>query len=171
MSRKKLILVGVLIVSLLLVLLTGFFEGGWLNFVFGAPVVVAEAQAPCSPTSPDMEGPFYKPGAPMRESTGKGLVVSGAVKSVGSCAPIAAARVEWWQANPKGNYDDEHRGTLVTKSDGTYRFETDSPPAYFGRPPHIHFKVFAPGHRTLTTQLYHKAGQKDIVFDLVIVRE
>jgi len=60
---------------------------------------------------------------------------------------------------------------MLTRNDGTYRFETDFPPPYSGRPSHIHFKVFAPGHRTLTTQLYPKAGQKDIVFDLVIARE
>lgn len=132
---------------------------------------ISTAQPACAPTAPDMEGPFYKAGAPMRESTGRGFVVSGTVKSAGSCTHIAGARVEWWQANPRGTYDDEHRGTMLTRSDGTYRFETDFPPPYFGRPSHIHFKVFAPGHRTLTTQLYPKAGQKDIVFDLVIARE
>lgn len=165
------LIVSLLIVSLLLVLLAGFFEGDWLNFVFGALVVVAEAQAACGPTSPDSEGPFYKPGAPTRESTGRGFVVSGTVKTAGSCAPIAGARVEWWQANPRGTYDDEHRGTLLARSDGTYRFETDFPPAYFGRPPHIHFKVVAPGHRTLTTQLYPKPGQTEITFDLVVVKQ
>ena len=142
-----------------------------LNTVFGSGALVARGQPACATTAPDMEGPFYKPNAPVRQSTGRGFVVSGTVKSVGSCAAIAGARVEWWQANPKGNYDDEHRGTLVTRSDGTYRFETDSPPAYFGRPPHIHVKVFAPGHRTLTTQLYPKPGQTEITFDLVVTKQ
>jgi len=139
-----------------------------LLLVLNSAPLPATAQPACAPTAPDMEGPFYKPGAPMRESTGKGFVVSGTVKSAGSCAAIAGARVEWWQANPKGNYDDEHRSSLVTKNDGTYRFETDFPPAYFGRTPHIHFKVFAPGHRALTTQLYPKPGQNEITFDLVV---
>jgi protocatechuate 3,4-dioxygenase beta subunit len=35
----------------------------------------------------------------------------------------------------------------------------------------VHFKVFAPGHRTLTTQLYPKAGQTQATFDLVLVKE
>lgn len=129
------------------------------------------AQAPCAPTAPDLEGPFYKPGAPIRESTGRGLVVKGTVKSAGACTPIPGARVEWWQANPRGSYDDEHRATLLTRNDGTYQFETDFPPPYFGRPSHIHFKVSAPGHRALTTQLYPKAGQSQIAFDLVLVPE
>lgn len=142
-----------------------------LLLVLGWAPLLSTAQPACAPTAPDMEGPFYKPGAPMRESTGKGFVVSGTVKSAGSCAAIAGARVEWWQANSKGTYDDEHRSTLVTRGDGTYRFETDFPPAYFGRPSHIHFKVFAPGHRALTTQLYPKPGQGEITFDLIIVKQ
>ena len=155
MSRWRLILV-LLIVCLLILF----------------PVVLlARAQTACASTAPDWEGPFYRPGAPTRASTGRGLVVSGAVKSAGACAPIPAARIEWWQAGPSGNYDDEHRGALQAADDGTYRFETDFPPAYFGRPPHIHVKVLAPGHRTLTIQLYPKAGQTHIAFNLVLVKE
>jgi protocatechuate 3,4-dioxygenase beta subunit len=129
------------------------------------------AQGACPPTAPDSEGPFYKPNAPQRTSTGRGLVVAGTVRSVGSCEPIPGARIEWWQANPQGQYDDDHRGAMMAGSDGRYRFETDFPAGYYGRPPHIHFKVFAPGHRPLTTQLYPKRGQTEASFDLVLVRE
>lgn len=142
-----------------------------IALLLGSAPPLTTAQTQCAPTAPDMEGPFYKPGAPRRERTGKGFVVSGTVKSAGACSPIAGARVEWWQANPQGTYDDEHRGSLVTRSDGTYRFETDFPPPYFGRPSHIHVKVFAPGHRTLTTQLYPNAGQTEILFDLVVSKQ
>jgi len=131
----------------------------------------AGAQPSCAPTRSDMEGPFYTPNAPRRVATGKGLVVGGVVKSAASCTPIAGARVEWWQANPRGQYDDAHRGTLLAGERGAYRFETDSPPPYSGRPSHVHLKVFAPGHRTLTTQLYPKAGETDVTFDLVLVKE
>ena len=134
-----------------------------------APAV--SAQGTCPPTRADMEGPFYKPDAPRREATGKGLSVTGAVKSAGSCAPLLGARVEWWQANPRGDYDDAHRGTLVASEGGRYQIETDFPPPYSGRPSHIHFKAFAPGHRTLTTQLYPRAGQTAVTFDLVLSKE
>ncbi len=107
----------------------------------------------------------------MRENTGRGLTVSGKVKSAGSCTAIPGARVEWWQANPQGSYDDEHRGALLTASDGSYRFETDFPPAYYSRPPHIHFKIFAPGHRTLTTQVYPGEGKSSIVFDFILIKQ
>jgi protocatechuate 3,4-dioxygenase beta subunit len=132
---------------------------------------VTWAQPKCAPTPRDMEGPFYKPGAPAREATGKGFIVSGAVRSAATCEGVKGARVEWWQANPKGEYDDAHRGMLVTAEGGAYRFETDFPPPYAGRPSHIHFKAFVPGYRPLTTQLYPKAGQSAITFDLVLVKE
>lgn len=125
------------------------------------------AQAPCPPTRPDLEGPFYKPNAPERASTGKDLVVSGTVRKAGTCAPIARARIEWWQANPEGAYDDAHRAVMTADAQGRYRFETDFPGPY-GRPPHIHFKVMAPGHQSLTTQLYPRRGQTEISFDLVL---
>ncbi len=133
--------------------------------------VSAPAQPKCAATPADAEGPFYKPNAPLREATGTGLVVSGVVKSAATCEPIRGARVEWWQANPRGEYDDAHRGSLVTGESGAYRFDTDSPPPYFGRPSHIHFKAFAPGYRPLTTQLYPKGGQSVVAFDLVLIKE
>ena len=133
--------------------------------------VPAIAQPRCAPTAPDVEGPFYKAGAPLREGTGRGLAVSGSVKSAATCAPIKATRVEWWQANARGEYDDTHRGSLLTGDDGIYRFDTDFPPPYSGRPSHVHVKALAPGYRPLTTQLYLKGGERAVTFDLVLVKE
>jgi len=129
------------------------------------------AQTKCPPTASDAEGPFYKTGAPIRENTGRGLTISGTVRSANSCTPIAEARLEWWLANAQGSYDDEHRGALVTAEDGGFRFETDFPPAYFGRPPHVHVKVLAPGHRTLTTQIYPEKGAKSVTRALILLAE
>jgi protocatechuate 3,4-dioxygenase beta subunit len=133
--------------------------------------VSAPAQPRCAATAPDMEGPFYKPGAPLREATGTGLAVSGSVKAAATCAPIKGARVEWWQASPRGDYDDAHRGSLLTGDGGAYRFDTDFPPPYSGRPSHIHVKALAAGYRPLTTQLYPKSGDRVVTFDLVLVKE
>jgi protocatechuate 3,4-dioxygenase beta subunit len=134
----------------------------------GAPRMVQAGQAACTPTPADMEGPFYKPNAPVRASIGRGLVVAGVVRTAGSCAPIPNARIEWWQVNPQGEYDDAHRATQSADGEGRYRFETNFPRAYFGRPPHIHVKVLAPDYRPLTTQIYPKAGQTEIAFDFVL---
>ncbi len=139
-----------------------------VDSLLGAAADARAAQRTCTPTPPDAEGPFYKPNAPVRASVGRGLVVAGTVRAAGSCAPIPNARIEWWQVNPQGEYDDAHRATQTADSEGRYRFETNSPRAYFGRPPHIHVKVIAPGHGTLTTQIYPKNGQTEIAFDFVL---
>lgn len=144
----------------------GLLPGGGLSQGMGAL-----AQGSCTPTPPDSEGPFYKPAAPDRVQTGRGLVVLGTVRSAGRCAPIPSARIERWQANPEGSYDDAHRATIRADGAGQYRFETDFPRGYFARPPHIHFKVLAPAHRQLTTQLYLKPGQTEVTFDLVLLPE
>lgn len=134
---------------------------------FAAPA----AGADCPPTRPDMLGPFYEAGAPERDRTGQGLVVQGVVRSVAGCAPLAGARIEWWSAGPRGEYDAAHRATQLSGADGAYRYETDPPPAYGGRPPHLHVRVSAPAHRTLVTQVYPRPGQREIAFDLVLARQ
>lgn len=128
----------------------------------------AAAQERCTPTKPDSLGPFYVEGAPERSQTGRGLIVSGTVKSQ-DCRPLAGARIEWWAANSRGEYDEAHRATQRADERGAYRYETDFPGRYPGRPPHLHVKVSAPGHRPLVTQVYPTPGQTTITFDLVLV--
>ena len=122
----------------------------------------------CEPTPPDMEGPFYRPGAPERTSTGEGLAVSGRLLGAPDCRPLSGARIEWWHAGPSGDYDDAHRGSMKANADGRYLYTTDFPGKYPGRPPHIHVKAFAPGYRPLTTQFYLRGGEKSAVFDIVL---
>jgi protocatechuate 3,4-dioxygenase beta subunit len=132
----------------------------------------ASAQpASCAPTKPDMLGPFYKPDAPERDMTGQGLVVTGIVRSSKGCAPLARARLEWWSADGQGEYRDELRATQRTAADGKFRYETVAPGRYPGRPPHLHLKISAPGHRTLVTQLYPREGEQAIATDLVLVAD
>ena len=122
----------------------------------------------CVPTAGDVEGPFYKPGAPVRASTGSGLSVQGKVLGAPDCRPLPGARVEWWQANSAGDYDDAHRGTRTASAKGEYAFTTDFPGKYPFRPRHIHFKASAPGFAPLTTQLYLRGGETSVTFDLVL---
>jgi len=123
----------------------------------------------CAPTKPDMLGPFYKPDAPERAVTGHGLVVSGTVRSAKDCGPLSGARLEWWSADGRGEYQDELRATQLTGTDGAFRYETVAPGRYPGRPPHLHVKISARGHRTLVTQLYPRDSQRTISTDLVLV--
>lgn len=135
------------------------------------PSTIPAPGAECSPTRADAEGPFYQPNSPERSRTGKGLIVRGTARSASGCKPIAGARIEWWSADPRGRYDDEHRATQRADGDGRYRYETDFPGRYPGRPPHLHVRVTAPGHRPLVTQLYPKSGETMIEFDFVLARE
>lgn len=124
--------------------------------------------AECNPTKPDMLGPFYKSGAPVRSSVGHGYVLHGTVRSSPHCTPVPGATIEFWLAGPEGVYDDEHRATLVSDGSGAYRFESNVPQPYAGRPPHIHLKISAPGFRSLVTQHYPQQGKKEALFDPVL---
>lgn len=123
----------------------------------------------CPPTRPDALGPFYEPGAPVRSRVGTGYVLRGRVLTT-RCRAISRARIEFWLVNPRGQYDDAHRATVVARRDGRYRFESNRPVAYESRPPHIHVRVTARGFRTLVTQHYPRSGRAAAVFNLVLVR-
>lgn len=129
----------------------------------------SDAATRCAPTRADALGPFYEPGAPVRSRVGTGYVLRGRVLTT-RCRPIARARIELWLVNPRGRYDDAHRATLFAARDGRYRFQSNRPVAYQGRPPHIHLRVSARGFRTLVTQHYPRSGRTTAVFNLVLVR-
>jgi protocatechuate 3,4-dioxygenase beta subunit len=126
---------------------------------------------PCQPTRADMLGPFYVAGAPERSQTGNGFTVAGVVRSARECRALAGAKLEWWSANPRGDYDDAHRATQVTDGEGRFRYVTDMPGKYPGRPVHVHVKVSAPGHRVLVTQIYPKPEQATVTQDFVLQAE
>lgn len=125
----------------------------------------------CKPTQPDMLGPFYEPDAPVRTSVGSGHVLSGTVLGAAECKPIPDAQIEFWLANPRGDYDDAHRATMFAGERGRYRFESNVPDSYGGRPPHIHVRVTAPGYEELVTQHYPQRGQRKANFDLVLLAD
>ena len=139
--------------------------------VWGFHQDLSHGQSSCPPTASDIEGPYYVPGAPIRSTIGSGLIIKGTVQSSENCGSLPSARIEWWQVNPDGVYDDAHRAILITKEDGSYRLETHAPVTYFRRPPHIHVKVFVQGYETLTTQIYPKVDESEIQFDFVLRRK
>jgi protocatechuate 3,4-dioxygenase beta subunit len=136
--------------------------------MFAPPVHAAGA---CAPTRADALGPFYTPNAPVRATVGRGFVLGGTVRSARDCRVLGEARVEFWLAGPAGQYGDAWRATVIAARDGRYRFESHVPPAYGGRPPHIHVRATAPGHQVLVTQYYPARGETDARFDLVLVPE
>ncbi len=124
-----------------------------------------------SPTTTDILGPFYRPGAPLRTDinpsgyTGKILHFYGTIyRSDGT--PFDNCSVEIWQCDENRNYDNtsdefRYRGRQVTKADGKYDFITAIPVPYpagesgdVWRPAHIHMVVKGDGQQDLITQVY-----------------
>ena len=107
------------------------------------------------------------------------LFVRGSVTSTAG-GPLPEAIIDFWQTGPAGGYDvwDERqpegnfRGRIRPEADGSYEFQTMLPKPYTvptkgpvgryleavdqhpWRPAHIHFKVTAPGHKPLITQMF-----------------
>jgi protocatechuate 3,4-dioxygenase beta subunit len=110
----------------------------WVISAFVAATVgAASDRACCTPTPNDGGGPD-RGTAPLRAKIGTGHVLTGVVLSP-SCAPIAGARVSFWQSNRKGVYTAAGRGAVRTNRLGRFRFEGPMPTAYAGRAaPHPH---------------------------------
>jgi len=120
----------------------------------------------CEATADNIEGPFYKPGAPSRATLvgdrdrGERLVLAGTVRGA-DCQPLAGTVLDIWHADARGGYDNDGwglRGTLVTDRQGRFVVHTIVPGRYLNgrryRPSHVHVKVRAARHAELTTQLY-----------------
>jgi protocatechuate 3,4-dioxygenase beta subunit len=118
------------------------------------------------PTADNIEGPFYKPGAPWQatladaKEPGERLALAGFVTST-DCTPLSDVVLDIWHADARGGYDNDGfhlRGKLRTDADGRWAVSTIIPGRYLNgpryRPAHIHVKLRAAGHRALTTQLY-----------------
>ncbi len=117
--------------------------------------------APAQPVVELTEGPYYKANPPQNAAlrtagvAGTPLTLTGYVVSK-SCQPIANAKLDFWQADGNGNYDNSGytlRGWQLTTASGAYRLETVIPGLYPGRTEHIHFKVTVNG-TTYTSQLF-----------------
>jgi protocatechuate 3,4-dioxygenase beta subunit len=122
---------------------------------------------------------------------GRPCWVSGSVRSTDG-TPVPGARIETWEADEDGFYDVQYagdrtagRGWLTAGDEGEYRFWSVRPAAYpiptdgpVGallvatsrgpmRPAHLHFKVEAPGYRTLITHIFAAGDEyldRDAVF-------
>lgn len=142
-----------------------------------APGAGPDATPACLETEDNIEGPYYRAGAPLRANlvdagvAGTALTVTGRVLGAGCGVALDGALVDVWQADADGVYDNQDpanppgddtwilRGRLYAGADGVYRFDTVVPGHYpigggQSRPAHIHVKVSAPGYAPLTTQLY-----------------
>lgn len=126
---------------------------------------------------PQTEGPYYTAGSPQRtnitekEHAGQPLIVTGIVFDR-NCRPIPGAWLDFWQADEKGEYDNQgyrFRGHQFTDAQGNYRLETVMPGEYPGRTNHIHVKLRAERNDpVVTSQLYFpgaSTNESDSIFD------
>ncbi len=127
-----------------------------------------------NPTTTDILGPWYRPGAPFRKNLnpngfkGEILQLSGTIFKEDGKTPMNNCLIEIWQCNKDGLYDntsDEfiYRASQQVKANGMYSFVTSIPVAYPSeadpnqyRPAHIHMRISAEGQQDLITQLYLK---------------
>jgi len=163
--------------------------GGYARFVEAADkglVLPREAKL----TEDNIEGPYYRKGAPFRAKItpplepGTVLVVSGRVWGLNTRKPLANAVLDIWQANAKGRYDNDdpqkppaddvfvNRARLLTDEGGYYEYETVHPGAYrtgptSWRPSHVHYLVRHPGYKSLITQLYFKGDPHNKTDDFI----
>jgi catechol 1,2-dioxygenase len=118
------------------------------------------------------------------DEPGTPLLFQGQVKAVDG-TPLSGAVVDIWHADDLGFYsqfapglpDWLFRGRVVTDGEGRFAINTMQPAPYqiptdgscgalieaagwhAWRPAHIHLKVSAPEHLTVTTQLYFEGGE------------
>ncbi len=149
------------------------------------PAAAAAPSTACTPgalTPAQTEGPYYKANPPANANllqpglTGARLTVTGYVFDA-ACRPIPGARVDFWQADSEGQYDNQGytmRGYQLTDAQGRYAVETVVPGLYPGRTRHIHVKITPPGGAMLTTQLYfpgEPANNRDGIFSPQMVMQ
>ena len=106
--------------------------------LIGAPlrvIGIAPEPATCK-TQSDVEGPFYRSGAPIRpviETSGSPLRIEGTIFSRDCKTPVADATLDIWHCDNEGNYDMrgfKGRGQVRTDANGHYVFTTIFPPPY-----------------------------------------
>jgi protocatechuate 3,4-dioxygenase beta subunit len=112
-------------------------------------------------TPREIEGPYFRLGAPMRSNLLEPgdkpeLVLSGRVLNERG-RPIPDAIVNLWSSDAAGNYDMigyRYHGYQVTDAEGRYEFTTIVPGCYEPRnAKHLHVKVQG-NSSPITTQLY-----------------
>ena len=127
-----------------------------------------------TPTTTDILGPFYRPGAPFRKHlnptgfTGEILHLTGTIFKEDGKRPMSNCIIEIWQCKADGLYDNLsdnylYRASQKVSKDGKYHFITTKPIAYpveenssVFRPAHIHMRISAVGQQDLITQIYFK---------------
>lgn len=124
-----------------------------------------------TPTTTDILGPYYRPGAPFRtnliskEYKGEIMHLMGTVFQSDGKTPLRDVLIETWQCDEHKKYDNTSeeyklRGATKTNRKGKYSFKTIVPVPYDDagewRPAHIHLRISSQKYQDLVTQVYFK---------------
>jgi protocatechuate 3,4-dioxygenase beta subunit len=144
--------------------------------------------ASCVLTPVTDEGPYYFDPKLIRsditeQQPGIPLTLDLRVVSARSCTPIRNARIDVWHSNSHGIYSGYEgqrgvssgppqsatgtaflRGTQLSDRDGAAQFRTIYPSWYYGRTPHVHFKVFLQPREVAVGQLFFPDAISDRVY-------
>ncbi len=163
-----------------------------LSDLLGITALVEEinSQRPKGATPNTARGPFYRPDAPRLplgasislDGIGEPLEVRGVVRDLDG-HPIAGAKVEAWQANGEGHFENQQpdlqpefnlRGIFTTDKSGGFHYRTVKPAGYsvpadgpvgqllsrvgypLRRPAHLQFMISAEGFETITTHVFDR---------------
>lgn len=140
------------------------------------PATATDGATPsCIETHANIEGPYYRAGAPERANlvdpgmAGTPIDIEGRVTGLDCGRGLGGVELDVWHATHDGHYDNDGtmrlgreryllRGRIRTDAEGRYRVSTIVPGRYLNgpqyRPAHVHVKVRAAGFSPLTTQLY-----------------
>jgi protocatechuate 3,4-dioxygenase beta subunit len=131
---------------------------GGFTTTAGAPPVCTNTREATPATRED----GYKPKAPERTSLREAGIAGTLLRLSGSviglrCGAIKDARVEYWQADADGRYDNASfrlRGQQRTSAQGAFAIDTIVPGPAPGRARRIHLRVTPPDHAPLTTTVF-----------------
>lgn len=154
----------------------------------GLAADAAAGTTSCVLTPVTSEGPYYFDPKLIRSDItdhqpGVPLTLELRIVTVNGCSAIRNARVDVWHSNARGIYSGYEgqrgvgaapeqsasgrtflRGTQLTDRDGLTRFRTVYPSWYYGRTPHVHFKVFLQPREVAVSQIFFPDTVSDHVF-------
>ena len=122
----------------------------------------------CEPTPHRTTGNHYKPVTEQKINVSKGVIVRGRILAAPNCTPVPNAKIAHWQGGEQGRYENHLYAYMFADEEGRYEFETEWPNMSI---PHIHFIVTSDGYQVLETQWVGNERQKEINFDMVLVKK
>jgi len=103
----------------------------------------------CEATPAMHSGTHYQAVTTEKVNMGKGLRISGTIRSANDCKAIPRAKISRWQTNREGVYTQNLYAYMYSDTNGKYSYETEWPGAPIA---HIHFIIEAQGYQKLVTQ-------------------